>query len=407
MRSEKQQLWLILLIVFLGFIGTSLAYPLFPPLFLHPSLGSLVSADWSEDTRKLLLGLALAAYPLGQFVGSPVLGSCSDHYGRKRVLLLSLAGSGLGYLLSALSLQANWLWLLLASRFLTGLMEGNLAIARAMAVDLGSISKYKSLGRINSASALGYVIGPLFGGFLSDSRLSSWFSYSLPFYIALSFSLLCLLLAAFKLHDKTKTISRSELTLRQRFHLYARLKPLFKRNPTLRYLLIVSTLFTFAVDIFYEFGPVYLTGLWKLAPAGIAVYNANLSLTLALGASWLPYFLSHYFSVERVVLFAMLLTALVLGTLAFYPAPLLAFILFGVAGFAISTVNTNLVIQVSHSADPAIQGEAMGAQVSLRMLGDTVICLTGGFLILSSVVAPLVLSCLITLCATGIYLRRF
>ena len=86
MKEEKQQLWIILLIVFIGFIGTSIAYPIFPPLFLHPEQGSIVPVTWHESMRGIFLGIALAVYPLGQFIGSPILGGCSDRYGRKRML---------------------------------------------------------------------------------------------------------------------------------------------------------------------------------------------------------------------------------------------------------------------------------------------------------------------------------
>src|SRR3990167_7194178 len=183
-KDERQQLWIILLIVFIGFVGTSIAYPIFPPLFLHPAHGAIIPAAWHENARSIFLGIALAAYPLGLFIGSPILGGCSDRYGRKRLLMLSLAGSAIAYFLSALSLQFNCLWVLLASRFLTGLMEGNFAIVRAMATDLSSISKYKSLGRINGISAIGYVMGPILGGFLSDTHVVHWFSFALPFFIA-------------------------------------------------------------------------------------------------------------------------------------------------------------------------------------------------------------------------------
>src|SRR5688572_14292238 len=145
--EEKQQLWIISLIVLTGFAGTSIAYPIFPPLFLHPSDHGIVSSVWSESARSIFLGITLAAYPLGQFIGSPILGGLSDRYGRKPILLISLLGSVLGYLLSGLSLEFNWLWILLFSRFLTGLMEGNIAIVRAMGADLESINKYKSIGR--------------------------------------------------------------------------------------------------------------------------------------------------------------------------------------------------------------------------------------------------------------------
>lgn len=406
LKEEKKQLWVILLIVFIGFIGTSIAYPIFPPLFLHPGPHSIIPSTWNENTRSLFLGLALAAYPFGQFVGSPILGGCSDRYGRKRMLMLSLTGSVLGYLLSALALQFNWLWILLFSRFITGLMEGNLAIVRAMATDLESISRYKSIGRINGMSAIGYVMGPLVGGFLSDNTLVAWFSFAFPFFLSMLFSLAAAILAACLLHEKQTLPSSHELTIWKRFNLFARFKALFRTSQTLKYLLIISTIFTFAVDIFYEFGPVYLTGLWSMTPAGLAIYNSILSFTLAMGSGWLPHHLSLRYDIKRVIAIAMFSTAAIFGLMTILPYKIFIFILFGIAGLSISTVNTNMTIQISHSADKTIQGEALGAQLSLRMLGDAIICLIGGVLIVSSILLPIAISCFIAAFAAGLYLLR-
>lgn len=407
MKNEKQQLWIILLIIFIGFVGTSIAYPIFPPLFLYPTPDSIIPSIWSQEARSIILGIALAANPLGQFIGSPILGGCSDRYGRKPMLVLSLIGSLIGYLLSAISLQFNFLWMLLLSRLLTGVMEGNLAIVRAMAADLESISKYKSLGRINGVAAIGYVMGPLLGGFLSDSHLVHWFSFALPFYLSALLSVLAVMLAIMKLSEKKSIISFSETSIWQRFNFIARFKILFKSNRNLKYLLIISTIYTFSVDIFYEFGPVYLTGLWALTPAGIAIYNAALCVTLAIGGGWLPNRLSVHFRVEQVIAVAMLLTVIIFGLMIIFPLPLLMLLLFAAVGLSIAAVNTNMTIQISDSADKLIQGEAMGAQLSLRMLGDALICLVGGFLIISSVVLPIALSFVIALIAVGVYAARY
>jgi len=395
-KEEKRQLWIILLIVFIGFIGTSIAYPIFPPLFLHPESHPIIPSYWNDSTRNIFLGLALAAYPLGQFLGLPILGGCSDRYGRKRMLMLSLAGSALGYFFSALSLQQAWIWVLLLSRFLTGLMEGNLGIVRAMAADLESISKYKSIGRINGMSAIGYVMGPLIGGFLSDNTLVSWFSFAFPFFLAMLFSMTAMTLGAFMLYEKEKTALDHELTIWNRFNLVSRFKFLFRSNKTLKNLLIVGTIFTFSVDLFFEFGPVYLTGLWSMTPADIAVYNAALSLTLAIGAGWLPHQLSLHFPIRHVIIVSMITTAIVLGLIVAFPYKILVFSLFGIIGLSIAVVNTNITIQISNSASKNIQGEVMGSQLSLRMLGDAMICLVGGFLIISSVTLPIAISCFIT-----------
>ncbi len=406
-RQERQQLWIILFIVFFGFIGASIAYPIFPPLFLHPENNQIIPFTWHQHARSIFLGIALAAYPFGQFIGSPILGGCSDRYGRKRMLMLSLFGSVLGYGLSALSLQFNWLWVLLLSRFLTGLMEGNLAIVRAMATDLENINKYKSIGRINGMAAIGYVMGPLIGGFLSDSAIVPWFSFAFPFYIAMLFSMAAMVLSAIKLSEKIQTNISHEITIWQRFNLVARFKLLFQKSETLKYLLIISTVFTFSVDIFYEFGPVYLTGLWLMTPAGIAIYNAALSFSLAIGASWLSHHLSIYFSIRYVIRSGILMTAISFAFMIFFPSKIFIFLLFAFIGLCIATVNTNMTIHISDSAERTIQGEVMGSQLSLRMLGDAIICLIGGFLIVYSVMLPMMLSCLIAIWAFIMYISKF
>ncbi len=77
--TQKKQFWVILIIVFLGFVGISMPYLIFPALFLNPDY-SIIPNAWGDTSRAIFLGITLAAYPLGQFLGSPILGSLSDDY---------------------------------------------------------------------------------------------------------------------------------------------------------------------------------------------------------------------------------------------------------------------------------------------------------------------------------------
>lgn len=114
----------VLTVLFLGYLGYSLAIPLFPPLFLDPIHGFLPDGI-SQEARRILLGVLFAMYPLGQLVGAPLLGKLSDKYGRKPILLISLLIVIPAYLGSAFSVLFTFPTLLYISRFLSGLLEGN------------------------------------------------------------------------------------------------------------------------------------------------------------------------------------------------------------------------------------------------------------------------------------------
>ncbi|MFJ1269902.1 MFS transporter [Legionella lytica] len=397
--KEKKQLWIILLIVFISFIGSSIAYPIFPPLFLQSSDQPIISPEWSETSRRLWLGLTLAIFPLGQFIGSPILGRNSDLYGRKKVLIISLFGSILGYLLTVIAFWTHCFWLLLFSRFLTGFMEGTFAVARALAAELTTINKFVSFGRLNTMAGIGYIIGPIIGGLLSNSNIIPWFSWSFPFTCAGIASITALALAWWKLPEHKALLPVKKESIMSQLNIIRQFKLLFQNHPHLRSLLVISTLFTFAVDMFYEFGPVYLAGKWSMSPGMIALYNAALSATLAFGASWLPYHLSKRMPIHRAIIGAMMVTALIFAAMIIFQHPIPMFLFFALIGFSITSVTTTMTIHISNRSHTAIQGEVMGAQVSLRTLGDAIICIAGSFLIVASLILPIVFCCIIALCA--------
>ncbi len=77
-------------VIFFGFVGYSLMITIFTPMFLKPD-SAMLSPDATTSYRTIVLGIILGLYPAGQFIGSPVLGALSDRYGRRPVLLISLA----------------------------------------------------------------------------------------------------------------------------------------------------------------------------------------------------------------------------------------------------------------------------------------------------------------------------
>lgn len=403
-KKQKRQLWLVLIVVFAGFIGISMPYLIFPALFLNPEY-SILPDNWSSSSSQaLFLGVTLAVYPLGQFIGSPILGALSDDYGRKGLLSISLFIAALSTLLSGVAIASGQLGLLIASRFITGFTEGNIAIARAMAADLKTIPKHESFGKINAVINIAYLIGPFLGGLMADKSISTSLTTSTPFYVSsiLFFGLSGLALLVLGKTNVTPPVKNQ--TAWQRINFIKKMWVLFS-NKQLQFIILVSTAFTLSVDIFYEFGPVYLTLKWTLGPAELIYYNGVLCVALAIGNAVLPRFFASRILNRQAICYCILGFALFLLGIAFANTSILMLSLFTLIGLAIGLAVTLITVKISDSAPDTIQGEVMGVQSSLRVLGDALICLFGSALLLLSPKLILIIAALMSI-GTALYYAK-
>jgi MFS transporter, DHA1 family, tetracycline resistance protein len=152
-RSGTPPLGALFLSVFIGLMGFGVLLPVFP--FWGRALGATPTT----------ITLALGAYSLGQFIGAPLWGKVSDRYGRRPVLLWSLLGGAISYVLMT---QADSIWLLGAARLFGGLMAGNIAVAFAYVGDVvPEAGRPKAMGMLGAAFGLGFIFGPAIGGLVA------------------------------------------------------------------------------------------------------------------------------------------------------------------------------------------------------------------------------------------------
>ncbi|MCP5365410.1 MAG: MFS transporter [Hyphomicrobiales bacterium] len=143
----------LFVIVVVDLIGFGLIIPLLPFFGEH------------FDASPAAIGLLMASYSLGQFIAAPFWGRMSDRVGRRPVLIWSLTGLSLTYLILAFS---TTLWMLFAARTLAGLMAGNIATAFAYVADITKPeNRAKGMGLIGAAFGLGFIAGPALGGVLA------------------------------------------------------------------------------------------------------------------------------------------------------------------------------------------------------------------------------------------------
>jgi DHA1 family tetracycline resistance protein-like MFS transporter len=172
--SRKPGLGFITVTLVLDVLGLGLIIPILPRL-----LESFVANDTAVASQ--LTGVLAAVYALMQFVCSPILGSLSDRFGRRAVLLTALFGSGLDYLLLAFAPSLSWFFV---GRVISGICGASIGTAAAYIADISPPEKRaQNFGVIGMSFGIGFVAGPLLGGLLGQADLR------LPFFIAAGLSL--------------------------------------------------------------------------------------------------------------------------------------------------------------------------------------------------------------------------
>jgi len=191
----NKSLIVIFAAVGLDAVGIGLIFPILPRLLAEVT---------HADNIASLLGITIALYAAMQFLFSPVLGALSDSFGRRPVLLVSLAGAAIDYLVMAF---APHLWMLLVGRAIAGLTSANMAVATAYLTDITpEDGRARRFGLFNAMFGAGFIIGPVLGGLLGDYWIR------LPFIAAAILNGCNFLLALFVLPE-SRTPSRAGIRL--------------------------------------------------------------------------------------------------------------------------------------------------------------------------------------------------
>jgi DHA1 family tetracycline resistance protein-like MFS transporter len=171
-----------------------------------PVLPKLVAEMAGPDAGPEAYGWLLSVYGLMQFVFAPVLGNLSDRYGRRPVLLISLLFTGIDYVLQALAPTLAWFFV---GRIIAGITGASFTAATAYIADVSPPEKRaQNFGIIGAAFGLGFVVGPVLGGFLGT------IGPRVPFWAAAALALLNLAYGAFVLPESLAQENRRPFALR-------------------------------------------------------------------------------------------------------------------------------------------------------------------------------------------------
>lgn len=348
----------ILVTVLIDVMAVGLLLPVLPTL-----VGEFTD---SRDAQARWYGLLMATFGVTQFICAPLLGALSDRYGRRPVLLASITGLGVMFLLTPL---VTSLYALLATRVLGGALAANFSVANAYVADVTPPEqRTKGFGMIGAAFGIGFIIGPVVGGLLGaiDIRL--------PFFVAAALSLGNVLYGWFVLPESLPKDRRKPVQWRRANPVVA-LYGLSKLRSVgvLVAVIALANLAQFILHSTWVLSTEFRFG-WGPKENGLSLFVVGLAAALVQGV--LLARLINWVGEKRLIVLGMTSATLAYVCYGLVTAGWLMYVVV-FANLLSYAVGPGLNAVVSRGAPPNEQGVAMGSLSSLNALMVVIAPLVG------------------------------
>lgn len=347
-RAGRRALTFIFITILLDVMGAGIMMPVVP----------YIVRPYSADA--LTIGLLAVAFSVAQFFASPLLGAVSDRHGRRPVLVVSMFGASIGYMLFGIG---GALWMFFLSRIVAGFTGGNLTAAQAYIADVsGPEDRAKNFGLVGAAFGIGFILGPSIGGVLAKVSLSA------PAWAAGGVALLTATFGWFVLPESLAPGLRRPHPL----HLgdFNPFLLLAKAMSTSRLRALFSGVFLsrFAMMGLQTNFAVYTLDRFKYTPAQNAVVFSVLGATATFVQGFLIRRLTRRYSDRQLLLAGLAIMAVGMAAIAAIPygwmlSPAICVLAFG-SGLATPTLQS----LVSHAGPAEEQGMLFGANGAITSL---------------------------------------
>ena len=364
MFKNNRNLFVIALIAVVNALGYGIIIPI------------LYSYSHSFGLSDFQNGLLFATFSLCQFLSTPIIGHLSDLYGRKPLLVISLLGTVVSFLMMAFAPSAIFLFI---ARALDGLTAGNLPVAQAVISDTTEPKdRAKGFGIIGASFGFGFIFGP------AISALTVRFSMAVPFLIAASVTAIAVLLTAIILPETN--MHRGQVAHRKLFDFGKLVRALLDER--VGKTLLISLLYSFAFGLFiYAFQPVAVEVL-GLSPTQIAATFTLFGVVGLIAQAGMVSRVTKRFGEIQALVFS--LAGLAATFFGLFFVKIFAIFIFINIFLAIANAFIQPLLQalLSKEVDAKSQGEIMGINASYMSLGMIFGPIVGGALATVSVPLP-------------------
>lgn len=375
----KNQLTIIIFTIFLDALGFGILIPIVPLLLADPASNFyLLPPGVSEKSGFVLLGLITAIFPLMQLFSTSVLGQLSDKIGRKPILMYTLFGTSISYVLFAFAISIKNIPLLFISRAIAGITSGNLSVAQASIADITKPEdRAKNFGLIGAAFGIGFIIGPFLGGKLSDPAVLPFFNPTIPFYFAAFLSLINAFSVRFNFTETNKFLNKHAQVLWGKA-----IVNIFKafqiRN--LRLLFLTNYIFFSGFTFFVTFFSVYLIRKFHFTQGNVGDLFSFMGIWIAFTQAIITRRVAKYFNEKQVLSFTLILDGIFIGLMYFAQSSWILYLIMPLIAICNGLSFANLAGLISRSADQKIQGEILGINASIQALAQLIPPILSGFI---------------------------
>jgi MFS transporter, DHA1 family, tetracycline resistance protein len=348
--ERKAAMLFIAITVLLDMIAIGLIIPVLPHI-----VGRFTD---SNEAQTFWFGVVAFTFGVANFFGSPILGALSDRFGRRPVLLVGIAGLGLGFVVTGL---ATALWMIVAVRLFSGAMQSNIAVANAYVADISAPDeRARRFGLLGAMFGVGFILGPVLGGLLGAIDVR-W-----PFFAAGALALINWLYGWFVLPESLSPAQRRRFEWK-RAHPLAALQGLAQLRDV-GPLVAVIALASLAQFVLHTSWVLYTHFKFGWGPAEVGWSLFCVGAMMALVQGFLLKFLLERFSPRRLAAFGLVAGALTYFGYGIVPEGWMIYLVIVFGTLAGGGAQSAIQSIVSNAADTRHQGQTMGAVASLNSL---------------------------------------
>jgi MFS transporter, DHA1 family, tetracycline resistance protein len=349
--QKKSTLFLLMLSAFIDYAGVAMVFTVFAFLLFDPSL-HFFTKEISLATRGLWLGVLTALHPLFQFLSAPVYGALSDLRGRRRLMIISLLFSLVGYACAILGVWMENLGMLALYRILVGLGAGNCSLINAIVADISSQKeKARHFGYMSMSLGVGFTVAPFLSGVITRH-----FGYLFPFILPLILVIANLILVIRWLPE-THPVQKEGMVHPLRALFLVKKAWDFKH---LRALFLSLLFFSTGWSFFYEFAALYLKAFYDFSPKETGYFYGYSALFYSISAGVFVYPVTKWFEINRALVFTMFASGFLLLGIFFLPSSFFIWLYVPFFQIALAFVYPTLSTVISNSVSDDQQGEVYG-----------------------------------------------